>query len=145
MGLCPGYVLPTYNGYDHRFRVATNPIQRDALRRGLLIRPDRCSICGFSDPSDPAGRGYLFLHLEDYRRPLEPYGVCKRCHAALHARFREPARWRRILAAHGEPGRWFTLLSDDPESQMRPFDQTYPLGLPGEWDVWPLPAAPIDP
>ncbi|WP_096702713.1 hypothetical protein [Magnetospirillum sp. 15-1] len=141
----PAYILPPYNGFSHEERVATNPIQRDALRRGLIVRPERCSICGFSDPSDPTGRGYLFLHLEDYRHPLEFYGVCKSCHAALHARFRDPARWLRVVRRHGQSGRWFTLLSDDPESQTLPFDQTYPHGLPGEWDVWPLPAAPIDP
>lgn len=131
MSYRPRYVLPPYNGFTHDQRMATNPIQRRALEDGTLIRPDRCSICGFSDPADPTGRGYIFLHLEDYRRPLAILPACKRCHAALHARFREPGRWLRIARRHWQEGLWFALLSMDPESQTRPFDETYPRGLPG--------------
>lgn len=128
------YVLPPYNGFSHDERVATNPIQRDALARGLIQRPDTCSICGFSDPVDPKGRGYIFLHLEDYRRPLEFLPVCKTCHAALHARFRAPDRWRTVLDRHAAPGRWFMLLTMGPASQTMPFDRIYPAGLPGPWE-----------
>ena len=128
----PRYVLPQYNGFDHSQRVATNPIQNAALRDGRLIRPDTCSVCGFSDPANIKGKGYIFSHLEDYRRPLDILPVCKSCHAALHARFRDPERWLRIAGQH-QQGRWFTLLSMDPASQTRPFDETYPRGLPGAW------------
>lgn len=130
------YALPPYNGFSHEERGATNPIQRDALRCGLILRPECCSICGFSDPSSPTGRGYLFLHLEDYRRPLEFYGVCKRDHAALHARFHDPERWLRIAHQHWASGRWFTQLSMDPASQTHPFDETYPRGLPTTHEMW---------
>jgi len=77
-------------------------------------------------------RDYRFLHCEDYRKPLDVYGCCKRCHADLHARFRDPERWQRVLRKYGRPGLWFTLLSLDPASQWRPFDETYSKGLP-----WP--------
>ncbi len=49
---------------------------------------------------------------------------------SLHARFRDPKRWLKILSQHAQPGRWFMLLSMDPESQTRPFDQIYPNGFP---------------
>jgi len=137
MGYRPRYVLPTYNGFGHAERVATNPIQNAALRDGRLIRPDTCSICGFSLPSELSGRGYIYLHLEDYRRPLAPLPVCKRCHPILHARFRDPEPWLRIVRRYWQPGRWFTLLTMAPESQTRPFDETYPDGLPDVWEVWP--------
>jgi hypothetical protein len=39
------------------------------------------------------------------------------------------------LALHSRAGSWFTLLSMDPASQTRPFDLTYPNGLPGpDWN-----------
>ena len=127
------YVLPTYNGFSHDDRVATNPVQRQALSQGLIQRPDTCSICGFSDLADLLGRGYIFLHLEDYRRPLDFLPVCKTCHAALHARFHDPERWLAIRDRHAAPGRWFMMLTLDPASQTIPFDQLYPDGLPGPW------------
>lgn len=117
--------------------MATNAIQNAALRDGCLIRPDTCSICEFSSPTELNGRGYIYLHLEDYRRPLAPLPVCKRCHPILHARFRDPEPWLRILRQNWQAGRWFTLLTMDPESQTRSFDETYPDGLPGAWEAWP--------
>lgn len=125
------YVTPPYNGFDAAARRAATPIQNAALREGLLQRPTTCSICGFSDPTQPKGRGYIYLHLEDYRRPLDILSCCKRCHAALHARFRDPTRWLKILERHGKPGSWFMSLTIDPGSQTVPFDQTYPHGIPG--------------
>ncbi|MDK9721982.1 MAG: hypothetical protein OEL53_12450 [Rhodospirillales bacterium] len=124
------YYLPSYNGFSEDERKASNPVQNQAFRDGRLVRPTTCSVCGFSDPEDPKGRGYIYAHLEDYRRPLDLLPCCKRCHAALHARFREPERWAKLLQQYGQPGRWFTLLSMDPDSQTRPFDETYPNGLP---------------
>lgn len=123
------YALPSYNGFSQEERRATIPIQNAAIRDGRLQRPTTCSICGFSDPSQPKSRGYIFLHLEDYRQPLDILPCCKGCHAALHARFTDPARWLRRLERHGQAGRWFMNLTMDPLSQTRPFDQIYPAGL----------------
>lgn len=123
------FELP-YNGWSWEERCAITPIQNEALRTGKIKRPTTCSICGFSDPANPKGRGYIFLHTERYDRPLEIYPVCKRCHAALHARFRDPERFRVLVADNFVEGAWFTLLSFDPASQFRPFEETYPMGLP---------------
>lgn len=123
------YYLPSYNGFSEDERKATNPVQNQAFRDGRLQRPTTCSICGFTDPNDPKGRGYIYAHLEDYRKPLDILPCCKRCHAALHARFREPERWLALLEQYGQPGKWFTRLSMEQESQTRPFDETYPDGL----------------
>jgi hypothetical protein len=119
----------SYNGFDPKARSASVPIQNAAFRDGRLKRPDTCSICGFGDPTDPKGRGYVYAHLEDYRKPLDILPCCKSCHAALHARFQDPARWQRVLARHGAPGRWFMHLTMDPGSESRPFDETYPAGV----------------
>lgn len=125
-----GYVMPWYNGFSPEARRAITAIQNAALGAGTLTRPTTCCICGFSDPARPKGRGYIYCHTEDYRQPLVIYPTCKKHHADLHARFADPARWERVLWDHGRPGEWFTLLSMDPASQWRPFDETYKDGLP---------------
>lgn len=119
-----------YNGWSWAERCAVTPIQNAMFRSGQLARPTICSICGFSDPARFNGSGYIFAHTEMYDRPDVLFPACKKCHAALHARFRDTARWQRMLRQHGRPGEWFTLLSLDPVSQWRPFHETYPAGLP---------------
>ena len=119
-----------YNGFFFEEGYSTIPIQNAALRRGIIARPTMCGICRDGRTERPKGRDYRFLHLEDYSRPLVIHPCCKSCHAALHARFREPERWQRVIARHGRPGDWATLLSLDPASQYRPFAETYPDDLP---------------
>jgi hypothetical protein len=119
-----------YNGFRYPEGYSVTPIQNAALRNGTLIRPTVCSVCRDGRSEKPQGRDYRFLHLEDYSRPLVIHPACKACHAALHARFRDPERWQRLLARHARPGDWATLLSLDPASQIRPFAETYPNGLP---------------
>ncbi|MBI2254713.1 MAG: hypothetical protein HYU58_08855 [Proteobacteria bacterium] len=125
------------DGFSAAEQRATIPIQNAAIRDGTVLRPTACSICGFSDPSQPKGRGYIFLHLEDYRLPLDILPCCKGCHAAPHAQFEDPARWQRRMERYNQPGCWFMLVTMAPASQTSPLDQTYPKGLPGAWDVWP--------
>lgn len=37
-------------------------------------------------------------HLEDYNDPLSAFPICRRCHYAIHIRFRRPALWARFVA-----------------------------------------------
>ena len=103
-----------YNGFRYAPGYSVTPIQNAALRNGRLIRPTVCSICRDNRSEKPQGRDYRFLHLEDYSKPLDIHPCCKSCHAALHARFRDPERWQRLLARHAMPGDWATPLSLDP-------------------------------
>lgn len=119
-----------YNGWTWEVRCAVTPIQNKAVREGKLMRPTVCSICGHTEPDDPKGAGYIFMHTERYDQPLDLYPACKRCHAALHARFVDPGRWITVVRENWRQGAWFTLLSMDPASQFLPFDKTYPTGLP---------------
>ena len=119
-----------YNGWSWAERRAVTPIQNALFRSGKLARPTVCSICGFSNPARVNGSGYIFAHLERYDRPEEIYPVCKKHHADLHARFREPERWVSVVRTHGRPSEWFVMLTLDPASQWRPFEVTYPDGLP---------------
>ena len=117
-----------YNGFTWSERCAATPIQNAALRAGRIVRPTVCSICLDPRSAYPKGRDYRFLHSEDYRVPLTFYSACKKCHAALHARFDNPERWEHILLAFGGPSDWFIALSMNPSSQWQPFDVTYPTG-----------------
>lgn len=104
-----------YNGFSPRERRAWNGVGRPV--------PQRCSVCGCG----PERR--LAYHAEDYRTPDSVYAICARCHHAIHIRFRRPDHWRRTTAAL-DPAGWFQSLSVDPEALHRPFDETYPEGLP---------------
>lgn len=120
-----------YNGWNWNQRRAVTPIQNAAVRSGELIHPTVCSICGFTDPSDPKGRGYIFAHLENYADPVgSVLPACKRCHHVLHARFTKPDTWLATVAEHYRAGAWFTLLTMRPEDMLRPFGELYPMGLP---------------
>lgn len=118
-----------YNGFSWAERCAVTPIQNKALSEGRLKRPTMCSICLDDRSEYPKGRDYRFLHTEDYTQPLVIYSACKRCHAALHARFNDPERWMAVAKANWRQGAWFTRLSMDPTSQFQPFDITYPIGF----------------
>jgi len=119
----------SYNGYSWKERCAVTPIQNKAVREGRLIRPTTCSICGHTKPDAPKGAGYIFMHTERYDRPLDIYPCCKRCHAALDARFDNPARWFTVVKQNWREGAWFTILSMAPVSQHQPFEATYPYGF----------------
>ena len=120
-----------YNGFSWAERCATNAPQRNGVKSGAITQPIECSVSGFSRPEALKGAGYIFMHLEDYRRPLDFLPVCKSVHASLHARFRDPVRWAKVVYERYVEGAWFTLLTMDPASQTAPFDEIYPNGLPG--------------
>lgn len=120
----------SYNGWTWAERIALNPIQNALFRSGQLARPTVCSVCGFSDPARIRTSGFIYAHLERYDRPAELFSTCKKCHAALHARFRDPQRWLSRLQSVELRSEWPRLLSLDPASQWRTFQDTYPDGLP---------------
>lgn len=124
-----------YNGWPWAERCAVTPLQNAMFRSGQLVRPTVCTICGFSDPARINGSGYVYAHLERYDRPTELFPACMRCHAALHARFREPERWQALLRRSALPGSWDFALTLDPASQWRPFAETYLNGLPRPYSL----------
>lgn len=116
-----------YNGFTMEERRAVNPLLRAARAQGLLNSPNECSICGTFQSVDAPIR--MEWHLEDYRDYLRPYAICHRCHWALHSRFERPQRWQFLLATCPRDS-WVRMLSMDPVSKQRPFDETYPNGVP---------------
>lgn len=56
---------------------------REAIRKGILIRPDRCSMCQLGDPMRSDGRsGIQAHHHRGYQWPLDVVWLCAKCHAS---------------------------------------------------------------
>jgi hypothetical protein len=117
-----GWSIGWYNGWSPEQRLATLPVQREAIRAGAIPRPTICSICG--------SRENVWLHDENYADPLAAYHVCRPCHRALHERFDQPGPWLALVSRYKTGDRWFERLSTDPASCYRLFADTYPQGLP---------------
>lgn len=126
MTLHRGWCRSWYNGWSPAERHKSVPIQLAAYKAGVIQRPAVCSMCGAVAVHRSSD---IILHLERYDTPLEGYGCCRRCHAAIHARFARPDSWKRLLARLGVTRGWVTALSLDPGSQWRPFSETYDRGL----------------
>ena len=126
----PSNRIGWYNGVSPQARRATLAIQRAAIREGRMPNPTICSVCRFVDSDDPTGKNRVGLHDENYNRPLEAYPICRVCHGILHRRFERPARWMRLVKAHGDGWQWFERLSLDPDCRWRRFSEIYIDGLP---------------
>lgn len=116
-----------YNGFSMEERRAANPLLRAARAGGLLAAPNECSICGIVQCAVTPIR--LEFHLEEYRDYLRPYAICHSCHGKLHTRFERPHRWTQLIAKCRDNS-WVQKLTMDPASKARPFDETYPEGVP---------------
>jgi hypothetical protein len=75
------------NKQESRKYYREHPNRRQALteferakKRGELIAPETCSICGES--------GNIHGHHEDYSKPLEVEWLCEHCHRTLRHRTR---------------------------------------------------------
>lgn len=49
-----------------------------AIKNGLMVRPNKCSICGLKVKIDG--------HHNDYSKPLEVEWVCRVCHKDIHSK-----------------------------------------------------------
>lgn len=58
-------------------RNAKNAVQW-AIKKGLLTRPDECTVC--------EKQGQVEGHHEDYAKPLQVIWLCRKCHVARHWR-----------------------------------------------------------
>ena len=112
-----------YNGFSPKERLAIIPLIDAAVAAGDLPAPSACAICGTAS-------GKIGWHTEDYRKPLSSIPICGPCHSAIHLRF-----WRKQMLLPstrplGSAMPFLQALSLDPDTMERPFDETYPEGLP---------------
>lgn len=114
--------LRPYNGFSPAERVRKSRAVKAAIEAGEIVPSRTCSVCARTFPH-AIGR-----HSEDYADMSAFYAVCRRCHYAIHIRFRRPDFWKGYIAAL-DPTGWFQQLSLDPATLTRPFKETYPNGV----------------
>lgn len=81
----------SYNGFTAAQRRAGGRAIREALADGRLSFASNCSVC------DIALAAPHQFHAEEYGDPLSAFPICRRCHYAVHIRFRRPYYWQRFL------------------------------------------------
>ena len=82
--------LKTYNGFDHDQRMKGYRWLQGEYAAGRRARPTVCDACGQTEGRSTRTR-------EDYSEPfgdhIGRYGLCYRCHMAIHTRFNNPEAW----------------------------------------------------
>lgn len=61
---------------------AQNMVEK-AIKKGTLIAPELCSICGLPSKFKD-GRNGIQAHHDDYNKPLEVRWLCQKCHHDWH-------------------------------------------------------------
>lgn len=64
----------------HKEKINAQSKLRDHVKRGNIIKPDKCSICNSTE--------WIEGHHPDYSKPLEVVWLCKKCHNAIHKRLK---------------------------------------------------------
>jgi hypothetical protein len=108
-----------YNGFSWYERVTFSRAHAKVATLAGAPAPTTCSVCGRGPPVP------IEVHAENYRSPLSVFPICRRCHHAIHTRFRRPDYWLRYIGPL-DPNGWFRRLTLDPASLTRRFDETYP-------------------
>jgi hypothetical protein len=85
-----------YNGFSGRQRERAQRWLNKEWNTGRLARPSECVACGQTE-------GIIQAHAEDYSDPFragvtDGFHLCKRCHAMVHARFKNQKAWREYRA-----------------------------------------------
>jgi hypothetical protein len=82
--------LKTYNGFDHDQRMRGYRWLQREYAAGRRARPTVCDACGQTE-------GPIEAHSESYAEPfgahIGRYGLCYRCHMAIHTRFNNRDAW----------------------------------------------------
>jgi hypothetical protein len=62
-----------------------------AVRRGDLVRPERCERCKCVPPRDRDGRSTIVADHEDYAKPFDVTWLCHECHTEAHLDHTDPS------------------------------------------------------
>ena len=61
---------------EHPIKAKAQRIVRNAIKKGILKRPDKCELCG--------NKGDIIAHHENYYQPLKVVWLDKPCHRKIH-------------------------------------------------------------
>lgn len=62
--------------FKHKYKFITRAKTRDAVKKGIINKPNKCEACKQVKP--------LQAHHHDYTKHLEVTWLCSRCHADTH-------------------------------------------------------------
>lgn len=71
---------PFWRGLNYHLANRANLAVLAALKRGDMVRPDRCSRCG----QPPYEGQQILAHHDDYAQPLKIDWLCRPCHVVRH-------------------------------------------------------------
>jgi len=97
-------ILPSYNGFTHEERVHVWQLQSWFCDNGWMAKPKVCSISGRTDR--------VAWHSENYFGwPKSTFSVQQGIHLSLHARYKNPHAWLKIVSQYAVTGdEWFARL-----------------------------------
>jgi hypothetical protein len=102
-------MLKTHNGFDHNARMKGYRWLQVEYAAGRRARTTVCDACGQTE-------GPIDAHSESYAEPfgghIGRFGLCYRCHIAIHTRFNNPEAWA-SYKHHVALGRIFHPISRD--------------------------------
>jgi len=101
-------ILKSYNGFSGEERARGWQAVRWLQAAGVMPENDPCDICGETEkPRD--------YHSEDYYNILSAAYLCKRCHSAIHTRFKNPDNlWHILQTQRTSPVEtWYDMLLND--------------------------------
>jgi len=77
--------------YRERYpeKVATRRALRDALEKGVIVRPTMCEECLTIPAPRRDGRNPIHAHHADYAQPLSVRWLCAVCHSLEHRTLKE--------------------------------------------------------
>lgn len=75
--------LEKIHAKEFNFQTNVNPysVVRQAIKKGVLVKPKHCEICQKEKP--------IKAHHENYARPLDVIWVCNQCHRHIHEIYNE--------------------------------------------------------
>jgi hypothetical protein len=81
-----------YNGFTGAERRRRSGVVRLLRAKGVIAKPDQCSLCG--------SRKNVGYHGEDYFDPWSFVSICSGCHGSIHHRFKSTDKWQQRLHDH---------------------------------------------
>ena len=63
---------------ENNEKIKTHQLVHQAIKKGNIIKPENCQICGLHTK-------FLDAHHHDYTKPLDVIFVCRKCHLNIHS------------------------------------------------------------
>jgi hypothetical protein len=76
-------VAKSHRHISRAYKSRANRLVHEAIVKGVLVRPETCTLCGDIPGLSKAGSPKIHGHHHDYDKPLDVEWICVRCHRAV--------------------------------------------------------------